>query len=297
MKVMITGGGGFVGGHLKTHLESFDHQVVSIDRTAEGSGCYACDITDAASMSACVRQHQPDAIVHLAGLAATHVADNELQHLADVNIKGTLNVCQAANQLENVALLFVSSGLVYGQTDQRRGFHEGDLLDPLSAYAESKVAAEYTVKTFAQRKGFDAYIVRPFNHIGPRQSPRFVVPDFGRRIKEAQDGGEIKVGDLSAERDFTDVRDIVRAYRLILEKRPDEKVFVLGSGTTVQIGQVLEHLLEISGKELKVTQNAALLRAKDPKVAFGDHSLAAKVLGWKPEITLNKSLRDAYEVM
>ena len=231
-------------------------------------------------------------------LLQTSIQDEAVGRLADTNILGTLNVCHAASQIKGVVLLFISSGLVYGASSGDRGFNEQDAPQPPQVYSESKLAAEYVVRTFSCRQDFNGYIVRPFNHIGPYQGTQFVVPDFGSRIKQAVDGDSIEVGDLSSERDFTDVRDIVRAYRLILENQPEEKLFVLGSGKTIKIGDILTSLISLSGKSLNVERKAALIRSgADPKRVFGDYSLAQKVLGWQPEIPLEKSLRDAYEVL
>lgn len=295
MKVLISGAGGFVGKHLVSNLQSAGHETIPLDRRSS-SGMLSCDITNMDDLRRCVQECQPDVFVHLAGMAATNIKSDDIGKLAEVNVLGTYNACQAASELPRVTFLFASSGLVYGTSPTSVGFSERDIPQPSHAYAESKLAAEHIVRTFGVKENFDGYVVRPFNHIGPFQGHQFVVPDFGKRIKEASNGDDILVGDLEAERDFTDVRDIVEAYRLIIERQPKEKLFVLGSGTTLKIGEILSKLLDISGKSLNIKQKSDLMRSNShAKRLFGDFSLAREVLGWAPKIPIDKTLCDAYE--
>ena len=191
-------------------------------------------------------------------------------------------------------MLFVSSALVFGEAQQQKAsFIESSPVQPMNPYGHSKLAAEHVVRTFASEQ-FKPYIVRPFNHIGPGQSPGFVCPSLARRIATTEDGGKIVVGNLDSYRDFSDVRDVVRAYRMILEQKPREDLFVTGSGRAVQINEILAKLLEISGKRLSTEVDQQLLRQNDPQKVVADCSLIKRVVGWECEIPLEQSLRDIY---
>jgi GDP-4-dehydro-6-deoxy-D-mannose reductase len=149
------------------------------------------------------------------------------------------------------------------------------------------------VRTFTS-ENFRPYIVRPFNHTGPGQSTDFVCPGLAKKIAEAPDGGTVKVGNLDAWRDFTDVRDVVRAYRLVLEKRPEEDLFVVGSGKAVQIREVWDRLVKLSGKNLKFEVEKTLLRAKEPQTQVAATKLAEKILGWRPKYEVPEILRSLF---
>lgn len=164
---------------------------------------------------------------------------------------------------------------------------------PETAYGASKLAGEYIVRSYASEM-FRPYIVRAFNHIGPGQGGDFVCPTLARKIVAAPDGGRITVGNLKVYRDFTDVRDVVRAYRLILEVKPAQDLFVIGSGRAVRIEEVLEELARISGKEITAEVDRSLVRNVDPPLLCADSSLAQHVLGWSPAIPMEQTLREVY---
>ena len=299
MNILVTGASGFVATHLIPELKGHGHQLSLTcfrePANAHGFPFHWCDITDLAAVNDLVRKIKPQAVVHLAGISHVVEADKQRGNLAAVNIVGTSNVCSALSGLEQEALfLFISSALVYGQVAESNvAFTESSPLQPMNPYGHSKLAAEYIVKTFASER-FKTYIVRPFNHIGPGQSPGFVCPSLARRIAETDDGGKIVVGNLNSYRDFTDVRDVVRAYRLILEKRPVEDIFILGSGRAIRIQDIFDELLRVSGKRLATEVDPALLRRNDPQKVVADCSLIKRVVGWECQIPLEKSLRDIY---
>lgn len=305
MKVLVTGAGGFVGRHLSNELIKAGHEVFLTGLNSEsitGIGqVMALDITSREQCANAVQEIQPDAIVHLAGLAHTHQNDNNHDLLYDVNVSGAANIArEMARHAAKVrgtkkALLFVSSAFVYGG-DQTCGIlrcAEATSTSTRTNYGASKLAAEHAVRFFAHEH-FDVYIARPFNHIGPGQDSSFVVPGFAQRIHKAPSGGVIETGNLSAIRDFTDVRDIVRGYRRILEIRPKEKLFVFGSGQQIQIQDVLDMLMSISGKKITSKINSELLRPEEPASYIADPTLAMKALGWQPEIPMEKSLQDVW---
>jgi GDP-4-dehydro-6-deoxy-D-mannose reductase len=304
MKILVTGAGGFVGRHLVRELKNAGHSVVMAGLLGEqipGLGdILPIDITDFSQCHRLVAEARPDSVVHLAGIAHTANSSNAPSLLFDINVIGAANISRSMAELPPPtdgrprALLFVSSAFVYGgeTSIERIVCNEKTPTAPRTKYGEAKLAAEYAVRYF-EHSDYQVFIARPFNHIGPGQDPSFVVPGFVSRIKAAKDGGTIETGDLSAMRDFTDVRDIVAAYRLILEKMPTEKLFVFGRGQSVSIQNVLESLLRLSGKDLTTKVNPSLLRGKDPEI-LADPTLAEKILNWRPKFTLEKTLQDVW---
>lgn len=329
MKVLITGAGGFVGRHLAAELHGAGHELVLTDKDAGSvklpdqtdAAIRPCDIRNGEEMIKVFAETKPDAVVHLAAVSHIVTAQKEHELLSSINHVGTHNVCVAASRMQRpVTFLFVSSSFVYGSNPPGQARHpeqsegsrhpeqprhpeqsegsqpialsEKSPVNPDTAYGRSKLAGEMIVRTFAS-ENFKPYIVRPFNHTGPGQSTDFVCPGLAKKIAEAPDGGTVKVGNLDAWRDFTDVRDVVRAYRLVLEKRPVEDLFVIGSGKPVQIRTIFETLVGLSGKQLTVTVDHSLLRSKDPQHLCADPRLANSVLSW----SVNTSLADTLQKM
>ena len=240
---------------------------------------------------------QPDAVVHLAGIS--DVAGQGLQRaelMTSVNIDATSFLCRALHQQNRPSIfLFISTGLVYQPVDLPNflGFNENSALGPLNDYGWSKLAAEAITRIYDSGQ-VTTYVARPFNHTGPGQDLRFVAPSLAKRIIEAEQEAIIPVGNLNAERDFTDVRDIVRAYRLIIERKPKQKTFVLGSGRATPIRDIFKFFVDYSGKNITFERAESLLRIEHSSV-FGDPTLALETLGWRPEIPLQKTLKDLYD--
>ena len=308
MKVLITGATGFVGRHLAAELLRSGHEVLLTNITAERVAIaafgqldvQALDITNFESCQTVIGSFDPDAVIHLAGIAQTTGQPPEL--LTQVNVHGAENVARALALLpkkkDHVSrtLLFVSSAFVYGDglISGAHYFSEGAATQPRGPYGASKLAAEAAVAKY-DSPHMGVYIARPFNHIGPGQEPSFVVPALCGRIRKADAEATIETGNLDALRDFSDVRDVVRAYRLIIEKRPREKVFVIGSGKSVAVQTVFDLLNQMSGKH--ITQKVAdyLRRDEGTAALVADISLANNVLGWRPEISLEQSIKDVWD--
>lgn len=306
MKVLVTGAGGFVGRHLTAELAAAGMELILTSNvagpiTVPSGKTFAVkniNISDRNGLGALFAETKPDAVVHLAAVSHVVNAQNERETLSAVNIVGTHNVCAAAASTgKPVTFLFVSTSLVYGSgstaTNEDFLFDERSLPAPDSAYGASKLAGEFIVRSFAD-KNFKPFIVRPFNHIGPGQSPNFVCPGLAGKIAAAEEGSTIKVGNLKTFRDFTDVRDVVRAYRLILTKTPAEDLFVIGSGSAVRIDDILTSFIKISGKSLKTEVDAALLRDVDPPKLCANAERAKNSLGWSPELSLSETFKGIY---
>jgi GDP-4-dehydro-6-deoxy-D-mannose reductase len=288
MRAFVTGGQGFVGPWLVRHLEEQGDEVI-----APGP---EVDITDADLMTEALASARPDAVYHLAALA--NVSDS-WQHPArtfEVNATGTLHVLDAARKLEHQPrVLLVCSAEVYGMvTPDRLPITEDTPLRPVTPYAASKVAAEFLGLQAHLGYGLPVIRVRAFNHVGPSQSGTFVVSDLARRIAEAKRDGikVLRVGNLSPRRDFTDVRDVVRAYRLLIERGTPGEVYNVCSGQAIAVEELARRLLALAGADLVLETDPELVRPVDVPVLLGEPSRLRDAVGWEPVIPLDDTLRD-----
>jgi GDP-4-dehydro-6-deoxy-D-mannose reductase len=289
VRSLITGGRGFVGSWLAEHLSGLGDEVVRIDQEVE--------ITDPDALLAAVRVAAPDAIYHLAAL--THVGQSwdEPLRVLEVNVVGTAALLAAARECgTEPRVLVTSSAEVYGAvTDPGRlPLREGSPTAPLTPYAASKLAAEAVVTQAFLAHGQQVITVRPFNHIGPGQAPSFAVAALAKRIVDAErsGAGAIPVGNLSARRDFTDVRDVVRAYRLLVESGTPGEIYNVCSGRDVSIEEIAQSLLALAGSPLELETDPSLVRAVEVPVLRGDPARLQDATGWKPEISLEETLAD-----
>jgi GDP-4-dehydro-6-deoxy-D-mannose reductase len=288
VRALITGGKGFVGRHLEAHLRAAGDEVVVVD--------IDCDVTDLGSVQAAVDQARPDHIYHLAALA--HVGDSwrDPSRVLEVNVVGTANVLSAARgHDEATGVLVVSSAEVYGVVSpDQLPLDEATPVAPVTPYAASKAAAEQVALQAARGYGQNVAVVRPFNHIGPGQAASFAVPGFARRIVAARRAGDssLVVGNLEPRRDFTDVRDVVAAYRLLACSGAKGEVYNVASGVDVAMAEVVETLERLAGVELDLVVDAELLRPVDIPVLRGDATKLHDATGWVPAISLEQSLSD-----
>jgi GDP-4-dehydro-6-deoxy-D-mannose reductase len=294
MRVLVTGASGFVGAHLDPLLRSAGHDVVTLSR--EGEVDFRIDVTDATAVRSAVRDTRPEGIIHLAAIAFVPDAERDADGARAVNVGGTRNVLAAAHEM-GARVVFASTGAVYG--DGRGAappFAEDTALAPRGVYAETKMEAENECLRVAGRQS--VVRVRAFNHTGPGQAESYVCSGFAKQIAAAALGlgpPVMTVGDLAAERDFSDVRDIVRAYALALARGKAGSVYNACSGRAVRIGSVLDQLVEISGVAMEVRSNEALLRRREASKLWGDNRKIVEELGWKPTISLRRSLEDVLD--
>jgi GDP-4-dehydro-6-deoxy-D-mannose reductase len=289
VRSLITGGRGFVGQWLADHLRSLGDEVVVIDQEV--------DVTNPSALLVAVSEAQPDAIYHLAAL--THVGQSwdEPLRVLEVNVIGTGALLAAARECgSDPRILVTSSAEVYGAvTDPTLlPLTEESPTAPLTPYAASKLAGEALVAQAFLGHGQHVITVRPFNHIGPGQTPNFAVPALAKRIVEADRRGAptIPVGNLSARRDFTDVRDVVRAYRALIESGTPGEVYNVCSGRDVAIREIADGLLALAGTTLAFETDPSLVRPVEVPVLRGDPGRLAAATGWKPEIPLEQTLAD-----
>jgi GDP-4-dehydro-6-deoxy-D-mannose reductase len=288
MRALITGGNGFVGRHLQAHLESLGDSVSILD--------LPLDITDYQAVRDVVADVQPDAIYHLAALSHVGTSWTNPSAVVDVNVAGTTNVLSAAREVvPNATVLFVSSADVYGpRTPQEMPLGESTEPRPTSPYAASKLAGEVFAQQAVRGFGQRVVIARPFNHVGPGQNASFFIPGITSRMVAATENAatDIAVGNLTSRRDFTDVRDVVRAYRLLVERGVAGEVYVIASGRDVMMQDVADELRQLVNPALRFVEDPALLRPVDVPLLRGDASKLEAATGWRPEISWSETLAD-----
>lgn len=287
MRAFVTGGSGFVGTWLRAHLEKRGDDVVAPHQ--------GFDVTDASIVHQALADAHPDAVYHVAGLAHVGRSWQEPEEFFRVNAGGTLNVLEAARRCDPVPrVLLISSAEVYGNVlPAQLPLQEEAPLRPVSPYAASKAAAELLGLQAHLGYGVPVIRARPFNHAGPGQDPSFVVPALAARIIEAQrrGSGVLRVGNLSPRRDITDVRDVVRAYRLLVERGEPGEVYNVCSGRDVAIEELVRRMLVMAGADLRLEPDPELLRPADVPVLRGDRLRLRTATAWEPEVALDDTLR------
>jgi GDP-4-dehydro-6-deoxy-D-mannose reductase len=293
MKALVTGGVGFVGRHLLEHLRSQGDDAVGVDRE--------CDVTDVESVRAALDSSRPDAIYHLAALTAVGASWSDPVEYTRVNVLGTKNVLDATREVvPSASVLVVSSSDVYGVVQpEDLPLVETFRVAPANPYASSKVEAEHVAHDAVREHAQRVLIARPFNHIGPGQSTDFVVPAIASRLLEALDEGvdEIMVGDLSTRRDFSDVRDVVRAYRLLTERGVSGEVYNVASGVDVGLFDIAQRLVTAIAPQIRLVNDESLLRPVEVPVSRGSYDKLRRATKWRPAIALDTSLHDIVEEM
>ncbi|HUZ42630.1 MAG TPA: GDP-mannose 4,6-dehydratase [Acidimicrobiales bacterium] len=293
MKALVTGADGFVGRHLLEHLRAQGDDVVGVDRE--------CDVTNVDELRAALEYVRPDAIYHLAALTA--VGDSWLNAVeyTRVNVLGTKNLLDVANDVvPTSSVLLVSSADVYGVVrPEDLPLVESFRVAPANPYSSSKVEAEHVAHDAVRERGQRVVIARPFNHLGPGQSTNFVVPAIVDRLLEAVDDGtdEIVVGDLSTRRDFSDVRDVVRAYRLLMERGVSGEVYNIASGVDMGLSDIAQRLVTAIAPYVRLVADESLLRPVEVPVSRGSYDKLRKATKWRPTISLDTSLRDVIDDM
>jgi GDP-4-dehydro-6-deoxy-D-mannose reductase len=282
-RVLITGAGGFAGLHLRSALEA---------RGIETIGSSA-DVRDGDALSAEVRAARPDAIAHLAAITSVADAWSREREVWEVNAIGTLNVVLAvAEHAPEARLLVTSSAEVYGRISEGEGpVDEDRAVAPVSPYGRSKAAAELA----CAREDIDVVVARPFPHTGPGQTETFAIASFAgqiARIEAGQAAPVIKVGDLAARRDYSDVRCAVDAYVRLLEQRRGPPVFNVATGTALSMRSILDRLLALATREIAVEVDPSRIRPADIPLLVGSPRRLAKSTGWRPTRPLDETLAD-----
>lgn len=307
MKVLITGITGFAGGHLTellardsyeiygTYLDPFNPK--SLSPFQQKATFYPCDLTQPEAIEAVVKTVQPDFVYHLAGMSHVQKSWSLRETTLKVNLFGSLNLLESLRKFAPSArTLIVSSGEVYGEVPlDLQPISENFPIRPMTPYAVSKASLELLCYPYIYGDKLHIIIVRPFNHTGPRQNPTFVCSDFARQIAEIEKGlrePRIYVGNLDTRRDFSDVRDVVRGYQMIMKKGQTGEIYNIASGKAYAIGELLDILLGLSRVKIQVSPDPERIRPSDIPLLLGDNTKVRHQIGWEPEISIQDTLRD-----
>lgn len=291
MRALVTGSLGFAGTHLCAHLRDQGDTVIGVDRDD-------ADLTDAGAAERLLAAHKPEVVYHLAGAADVGASWRDPIGTWAANATASLYLLEAARTLEVRRVLVVSSADVYGTVrEDELPLDESSPLRPTSPYAASKVAAEQLARQAWLGHGLETIRVRAFNHFGPGQRPDFVAPAIATAIAQNELSGEteIPIGDLSPRRDFTDVRDVVRAYRLLMAAGQPGDVYCVCSGQAIAIQELADTLLGMAGTPMKLRVDPDRLRPVDIPVLRGSNRKLRDATGWGPTLTIDETLGDLLE--
>jgi len=311
-KVLITGITGFAGSYLAEYLLTqrkydvfgtylLEKSITNIDSIKKDVKLFKINLLFAKETYAVVKKIKPDLIFHLAALPSPANSFKDPKKTLTNNIIAQVNTLNAVNinNLANTKILITSSADIYGIVKKEDlPIDEDRALMPLSPYAVSKIAQDFLALQYFLAYKVKIVRVRPFNHIGPRQSSHFVVASFAKKIAEIEKGKRnqtLSVGNLEAKRDFTDVRDMVCAYVLALEKGKFGEVYNIGRGVSYKIGDILNKLLSLSSLKINVKVDRSLFRPIDNPDLLCDSEKFVKISGWKPKINIDITLRDTLD--
>ena len=287
---LLIGGTGFVGRHMqRSLLPSF--KVIATDRSS--------DIRDVAKIGSLVKSASPDIVVNFASITTVRESFQDPLDTYRIGFLGTLNLLMALKESGfKGRMLNISSSEVYGfPSDDLLPVNEAALLRPMSPYSVSKAATEALCYQWSQTEQFEIVTARPFTHIGPGQSDRFAISNFAKQIAEISLGKKapvINVGNLHATRDITDVRDVVRAYSLLLERGRNGQAYNICSGRETSIKTLLNELIEFARLDISVEQDESLMRNAEQKRIYGSYEKIRNETGWDPLIPLSQALVDTF---
>ncbi|MGQ9466189.1 MAG: GDP-mannose 4,6-dehydratase [Anaerolineae bacterium] len=309
MRALITGAGGFVGRHLCEYLLTQpDWELLGTvhSESAEGPRCQPrlslvpLDLRDAGQVGGLIEDFQPDVVFHLA--AQSHVPSSfaDPWETLENNLRAQLNVLEGVRRAGLLSrVIVIGSNEEYGwPRPEELPLTEESPLRPVNPYAVSKVGQDFMGLQYHLAYRMDVVRLRPFNHTGPGQAPHFVVPAFARQIARIEAGLQepvVWVGNLEVARDFTDVRDIVRAYHLAALHGEPGEVYNLASGLARSIRWILETLLSFTDAEVRIEVDPALYRPADAPIIYGSAEKFRRRTGWEPQIPLEQTLRETLE--
>lgn len=302
-KVLIFGCGGFVGKYLTDEFTSNGYEVTGSDiRVPEWADdqFISCDLLSAEAVKAVISKMMPDIIVNLAAISSVGQSWKMPQLTISVNVNGSLNILQAVGSCydkDNMPkVMFIGSSEEYAPASAP--VSETSPLDSNSPYGISKMTQESFAALYGKEFGIDVYLVRAFNHTGVGQADTFVLPSWCKQAAEIDKSGRpgvMNVGNLKVRRDFSDVRDIVKAYRLIVEKGQPGKAYNVGSGVAHSLEDMLKTITSLSSQEITINVDPARIRPTDTPVICCDNSLIRSELGWAPEHDIFDTLKEMYE--
>lgn len=308
-KCLITGVNGFVGSYLAEYLFKKNTEVTgtvypkdsvqNLANIADKIQTFPCNLSSRKEIENIIKKAEPELIFHLAGQGYVPISWEDPISTFNVNVLGTLYLLEEIRRFSpKTKILIIGSGDEYGSISGSRPLTENTPLNPQNPYAVTKVCIDLMGAQLAKYYKLHIVRVRPFPHIGPRQSPNFVVSDFCRQIALIEKHKEppiIRVGNLESKRDFTDVRDMVHAYWLAMEKGLPGEVYNISSGKAYSIGEILKKLINMSNAEIKIELDQTKLRPQDTHIKLGNSHKFRKLTGWEPKIPIKETLQETLD--
>ena len=306
MKALVIGGGGFVGPYLVRHLTDDLGYEVTVTKTVketltmDNATVRNLDILDMEQIRTLLEEEKADYLFHLAAQSSVAYSWKNPTLTVDVNIKGCINLLEAIRLVDKKPrVLLIGSGEEYGHIKKDEcPIIEDNVVRPGNIYAATKSCQNMLGRIYSDAYNLDIMMVRAFNHIGPNQTPMFVVADFCKQVADIEKGKQepvINVGNLSAKRDFTDVRDVVKAYAKLVAGGKRGETYNVGTGHAVAIQDILNKIISMSDKDIEVKVDPAKLRPVDVPIIEPDISKIKKEVGWEPLIPLEQTLRETLE--
>ncbi|MBV9123532.1 MAG: GDP-mannose 4,6-dehydratase [Planctomycetes bacterium] len=308
MRILVTGITGFAGGHLaEALLVRGGADLVGVSRAgawpehwrhlAGRVALRSCDLANGSAVEALLREVQPQQIYHMAGYAQVGASFREVDTAWAGNLTATRSLYEAIHRWGGrPRVLYVGSGLIYGDPEKPgQAFAEDHPLRPTSPYASSKAAADLLSFQMTRAPGLDIVRARPFNHIGPHQSPQFAVPHFAQQIAAIERRSQppiLETGNLTPWRDLSDVRDVVRAYTLLMDRGQNGEAYNIATGEVHSVKEVLDRLLALANVQVEVRQSTHLIRPNDTPAVRGDAAKLRRETGWAPRFPLDQTLAD-----
>ena len=305
-RALIIGGAGFVGQYLAEYLQDeCGYRVRSTKMEQETLPDVNYEVSNMnllvkEEVENVIRDYEPDYIFHLAAQSSVAVSWSNPQLAVDVNVKGTIQLLDILKETEYKGrVLLIGSGEEYGRIQPDEvPIIEDTVLRPGNIYAATKCCQNMIASIYAKAYGLQLIMVRAFNHVGPKQSPQFVVSDFCKQVVEAEKGLRepvIHVGNLKAKRDFTDVRDVIAAYECLVRQGKGGETYNVGSGTAYTIEEILDKIIALSGQKIEVQVEKERLRPIDVPLIVADITKITEQTDWKQKISLEQTLQDTLD--
>jgi GDP-4-dehydro-6-deoxy-D-mannose reductase len=301
MHVLVTGASGFAGKYVVRELLAHGHRVSGLDAHVDqwhpDVPIRMVDVTDALQLETTIAELKPEGCIHLAGMAFVPRAWEAPELAVKVNVGGVIHLMEAFRKHKpDARIVVVSSSEVYGRRNREGTIDEDCALEPSNLYGVTKAAADQGARAYATHYGMQVCTARPQNHIGVGQSDQFVVSSFASQLADFAQGrtsGDMRVGNLDSERDFTDAHDVARAYRLLMESGEAGEAYNIASGRNVKIQVILESFCVIAGVSPSIRIDKALFRPTDRPALLNVQKIQAST-GWQPTVPLEQSLKDIY---
>ncbi|MCR5587871.1 MAG: GDP-mannose 4,6-dehydratase [Lachnospiraceae bacterium] len=300
--VLVFGAAGFVGPYLIKEFLNHDYEVFGCDMRHNSisqicSDYYVCDMMDLDLVKSMINKVQPSCIVNLAAISSVGMSWKIPQKTMEVNVCGALNILEAVRICElDTKILFIGSSEEYEPS--KEAISEKNRLSANNPYGISKMTLEKFTDVYKQRYGMKIYHVRAFNHTGVGQSDNFVIPSWCKQVAKIHMSGQagiMRVGNLDIYRDFSNVRDVVRAYRMILESDDFDTIYNVGNGEKVALRDILSYIISLTDQSVKVETDPKLFRPVENDVIYCDNSLIKEKLGWEPEFNIFDTVKDIFD--